>query len=34
MMEMTVACKFGNWVKGEKDFNYCIVGADEDNASP
>ena len=22
MIEMTVACKLGNWVKGEKDFNY------------
>ena len=22
MIEMTVACKLGNWIKGETDFSY------------
>ena len=32
-MEMTVGCKFGNWVKWDRDFNYCawcMVGMIQD----
>ena len=35
MMMMTVACKVENWIKGEKDFDYCArCGPQLSPASP